>query len=73
MAYAFEHRDETNQYVKRYAQEMEPSVIRRHIDLYVNDFTLNMGEEGENAVEALFSMARDRGLMPESRHPLFAC
>lgn len=73
VAYAFDHRDETNGYVKKYAQEMEPAVIRQHIDLYVNDFTLDIGREGENAIQTLFSMARDRGIMPDSKRPLFAC
>lgn len=71
--YAFSHRAETGPYIKKYAMEMAPDVIRRHIDLYVNEFTLNTGREGEEAVEALFSMARSRGILPESELPVFAC
>ncbi len=70
--YALSHRAETGPYIKKYAMEMSPDVIRRHIDLYVNDFTLDTGREGEEAVEALFSMARDRGILPESELPVFA-
>lgn len=70
--YALSHRAETGPYIKKYAMEMLPDVIRRHIDLYVNDFTLDTGREGQEAVEALFSMARDRGILPESELPLFA-
>ncbi len=40
-------------YVKEHAQAMDEDVMRQHIDLYVNDFTTNMGEAGRNAVENL--------------------
>ncbi|MBC8200189.1 MAG: 1,4-dihydroxy-6-naphthoate synthase, partial [Desulfobacteraceae bacterium] len=41
--YGFKHRTETEGHVKRYAGEMSSDVIRRHIDLYVNDFTIEIG------------------------------
>ena len=71
--YAFTHRTETERYIKKYAREMSSAVIRRHIDLYVNDFTIEVGELGKEAVEALFEMARNRGILPESKMPVFAC
>ena len=71
--YGFKHRTETESYIKRYAGEMSSAVIRRHIDLYVNDFTIEIGEQGKEAVEALFEMARNRGILPESKRPVFAC
>ena len=40
-------------YVTRHAQEMQESVMRQHIDLYVNQFSLSLGEEGRKAVETL--------------------
>ncbi len=70
--YAFNNRNKTDRYIKKHAQEMEQSVIRQHIDLYVNDFTLNLGEEGVAAVEMLFSIAGDKGLIPKSGLPVFA-
>ena len=69
--YGFKHRTETDGYVKKYAGEMSSAVIRRHIDLYVNEFTVEIGEQGKEAVEALFEMARDRGMLPESKMPVF--
>lgn len=71
--YGFKHRTETDGYVKKYAGEMSSAVIRRHIDLYVNDFTLRIAEQGKEAVEALFEMARNRGILPESKKPVFVC
>lgn len=71
--YGFKHRTETDSYIKRYAREMSSVVIRRHIDLYVNDFTIEIGKQGEEAIEALFEMARKRGILPESKKPVFMC
>ncbi|WP_119078582.1 1,4-dihydroxy-6-naphthoate synthase [Chitinophaga alhagiae] len=43
-------------YVKAHAQEMDEQVMRQHIDLYVNQFSLDLGEEGRTAIEQLKSM-----------------
>ncbi|WP_213454163.1 1,4-dihydroxy-6-naphthoate synthase [Rhizomonospora bruguierae] len=51
-------------YVLEHAQEMEPDVVRRHIDLYVNQFTENLGEEGHAAVRTLLDRAAAAGLVP---------
>ena len=49
----------------------DDKVIDAHIDLYVNDFSLELGEEGINAVETLLARAEARGLIPQSKKPLF--
>lgn len=69
--YAMERKDEPLSYIRRHARELDDSVIQEHIRLYVNDFSVDMGEEGFRAVEALFRMAEERGLMQKSRKPLF--
>lgn len=46
-----------SEYVKSHAQEMDESVMRQHIDLYVNDFSLDLGKEGKAAVAALMEAA----------------
>jgi 1,4-dihydroxy-6-naphthoate synthase len=48
--YAFERYPELPAYVKEHAQEMEESVMRQHIDLYVNDFSRSLGSAGREAV-----------------------
>ncbi|RAJ73929.1 1,4-dihydroxy-6-naphthoate synthase [Chitinophaga dinghuensis] len=45
-------------YVKSHAQEMDEQVMRQHIDLYVNNFSLDLGKEGHAAVDALMSAAQ---------------
>lgn len=69
--YAFKNKNTPDDYIIRHAQELSPSVIRQHIDLYVNDFTINLGPEGEKAIERLFSMGRDFGILPKCDEPLF--
>lgn len=46
-------------YVLAHAQEMEPDVVDRHIALYVNDYTLDVGAEGHAAAQALLGRAAD--------------
>lgn len=72
VSYAFAHPGEADDYITLHAQEMAPDVISRHIDLYVNDFTLDLGKEGRLAVEVLFQKARVKGLMPAGSLPVFA-
>ena len=50
---AFDNYPTLTDYVKQHSQEMEESVMRKHIDLYVNDFSLNLGDEGRKAIEQL--------------------
>jgi 1,4-dihydroxy-6-naphthoate synthase len=51
-------------YVRENAQEMAPEVVREHIRLYVNDFSLDLGEAGERAVRELMDRAARVGLIP---------
>ena len=46
------------------AQEMEEEVMRKHIDLYVNEYSTSLGTEGRKAVDTLFSKAKEHGLIP---------
>ncbi|MDT0320310.1 1,4-dihydroxy-6-naphthoate synthase [Streptomyces millisiae] len=51
-------------YVLAHAQEMDPEVARAHIDLYVNEFTADLGEAGYAAIRELLTRAADEGLVP---------
>lgn len=53
LQYAFRHYPEIPPYVKEHAQTMNASVMRRHIDLYVNDYSLDLGETGKQAVRKM--------------------
>ena len=45
-----------NDYVKQHAQEMSEDVMRQHIDLYVNNFSIDLGENGKDAIEAFYNV-----------------
>src|SRR5512133_3492710 len=45
-------------YVRRHAQELDEAVMRQHVDLYVNDYSLGLGEAGRRAVETLLAVHR---------------
>lgn len=51
VAYAFSKYPEISSYVECHAQEMDHAVMKQHIDLYVNEFSRSLGNEGKNAVE----------------------
>ncbi len=71
LRYAWAHPEEVFPYLKAHAQELEDQVIWAHVRTYVNDYTLDLGDEGMKAVERLFREAEARGLVPASGAPLF--
>ncbi|GAA3399988.1 1,4-dihydroxy-6-naphthoate synthase [Paenibacillus hodogayensis] len=62
--YAWAHPEASRDYVLHHAQELDPTVAQAHIDLYVNEFTADLGEAGYAAVEALLGRAAREGLVP---------
>ncbi|MDA8099174.1 MAG: 1,4-dihydroxy-6-naphthoate synthase [Nitrospiraceae bacterium] len=62
--YARSHEQEILAYCRKHSQEMDETVMLRHIGLYVNDFSLDLGTEGLTAVRKLFKEASDRGIFP---------
>ena len=71
LRYSYAHRQEAQPYIAAHAQEMSEEVMQQHIDLYVNDYSSDVGEIGERAVRTLLGRARDRGLVPKPKEPLF--
>lgn len=57
----------SQEYVLAHAQEMDADVVKRHIGLYVNEFTRDLGTEGQAAVSALLGRAAFAGLVPACR------
>lgn len=57
LQYAFDRYPLITDYVKQHSQEMSEDVMRQHIDLYVNNYSLDLGEEGMNAVEQMMKVA----------------
>lgn len=69
--FARENSSEQQDFVTSNAREIEKSVISRHIDLYVNDFTLTLGLVGRKAVSELYRIAADKGVITELPESIF--
>ncbi len=57
-------------YIRSHSQELDVDVIKSHIDLYVNDFSLDLGENGLAAVEEFLRRGRAARVLPRSEKPL---
>lgn len=68
--FAFAHPDASMQYTKMHAQNMDEKVMQQHIDLYVNQYSIDLGKEGKRAVRLLFETAQKKQLIPEIKEPL---
>lgn len=62
--FAFAHPEASMPYVREHAQEMSEEVMKKHIELYVNKLSVNLGESGRMAIDALFRMGQGRGIIP---------
>jgi 1,4-dihydroxy-6-naphthoate synthase len=70
--YAFANPQSGYEYIKQHAQEMSDDVRRRHIETYVNNFSVDLGAEGRTAIQILFQKARDSGMIAFIPDDLFA-
>lgn len=61
----------SSEYIKKHATEMAPSVIDKHINMFVNSYTLDIGHEGESAVKALYRKSLEFYPELEDRDDLF--
>ena len=69
--FAFANPQSSINYTKAHSQEMDDSVIQQHIDLYVNQYSLDLGAEGRKAVAHLFESAIEKGLIKNIHHDIF--
>ncbi len=69
--YAYKNPASSLNYIKQYAQEMDAEVMKKHIDLYVNNYSLDLGVTGKKAVKTLYNEASKRDLIPEITDEIF--
>ena len=69
--YAFDHPDSGFDFIRSLSQEMSTEVIKKHIELYVNKFSIDLDELGRKAVETFFKEAHKVGIIPETKQNLF--
>lgn len=63
--FAFANPESSMPYVREHAQEMSEEVMKKHIQLYVNQFSIDLGVVGTEAVKILFAKAKEAGLIKE--------
>ena len=69
--YAFNNPEAGKEYIAQHAQEMNAEVQQQHIDLYVNDFSVTLGDDGKKAIATLFNEGKKSGLLPDIIEPIF--
>jgi 1,4-dihydroxy-6-naphthoate synthase len=65
--YAFAHPEESRDYIREHAQELDEAVCKQHIELYVNQHSLDLGDQGVTAVEMLLRRGAEVGILPPVR------
>ncbi|MFV8755323.1 1,4-dihydroxy-6-naphthoate synthase [Nannocystaceae bacterium ST9] len=66
---AFEQPERSRAWIREHAQELDDEVCRRHIALYVNEFSRSLAREGRAAIDELLARGRASGLLPAARDP----
>ena len=69
--YANANPQASNSFIHEYAQAIEDDVLKKHIALFVNDFSLSLGTHGRNAIETLYQQAKSVGIISEEPKDLF--
>ena len=69
--YAYENEAETLNYCKKYAQDMNTEVMKSHIDLYVNDYSLDLGLKGQKTINYMMEKMKEIGQIEEIPKNLF--
>jgi len=69
--YAFAHPDEVMPFVRAHAQAMDDAVMRAHIQLYVTQHTVDLGDDGRQAVRKMFRIAQQKGVIAGFEEDLF--
>jgi 1,4-dihydroxy-6-naphthoate synthase len=69
--FAFANPKSGLEFIRQHAQEMSEEVMYKHIELYVNKYSVDLGEEGRKAINLLFDTALEKGIIPEIKERIF--
>ena len=69
--YAFAHPADSKLFIREHAQEMDEAVMQKHIDLYVNQYSIDLGDLGKKAVDLLMNKAKEMGVIKDVNKELF--
>ena len=62
--HALDHREAALEYAMQFARDLEPSMANRFVGMYVNERTLNYGDDGREAIRKILDMGYERGIIP---------
>jgi 1,4-dihydroxy-6-naphthoate synthase len=69
--FAFANPKSSADFVRKHAQEMSEEVQNKHIALYVNEFTIDLGEKGKKAIKTFFEKAIEHDIVKKVKEPIF--
>ena len=69
--FAFKNPNSSIDYIKKNSQELDDDVIKKHIELYVNKFSLDLGQIGKNAIKALYKIGAEKGIIQSVKNDIF--
>ncbi len=69
--FAFNNPKSATSYMKQHAQNMNDNIMQQHINLYVNDFSFNLGNEGRNAINTLYKKAFELKIIDQLPENIF--
>jgi len=69
--YAFENPTEPIDYMQCNAQEMSKEVMMQHVELYVNKYSIDLGDQGKDAITQMFNLAQEKEIIPKINNSLF--
>lgn len=69
--FAFENPNEPLSYMRQHSQEMDDNVMRQHVELYVNNYSIDLGLTGRDAITQMFNLAQEKGIIPKLTNELF--
>ena len=62
--HALDNREEALAYAMQFARDLDPTLANRFVGMYVNERTLNYGEDGRLAIKKLLDLGYERGIIP---------
>lgn len=62
--HGLENRDQALEYAMQFARDLDPNLANRYVGMYVNERTIDMGDDGREAVRRILAMGYERGIIP---------
>lgn len=69
--FAFNNPNEPLSYMKLHSQEMDEEVMRQHVELYVNKYSIDLGTKGKDAISQMFNLAQQKEIIPPITKSIF--